>query len=285
MKVLTLGITGMLGNTVFRYLSKSDGIEAWGTLRSERGRRHFPSANQSQIISGVDVLNQDMLISVLSKAKPDVVINCIGLIKQLAVANDPLSVLPINAMLPHRLSRLCEIMNARLIHISTDCVFSGRTGMYVEESTSDADDLYGKSKYIGEIHDQDNVITLRTSIIGHELGSSNALVNWFLGQEGSVKGYAKAIFSGLPTIELARVMRDYVLPKPKLSGLYHVSAEPIDKLSLLKMVADIYDKNIQIIADDEVKIDRSLDSTRFRKASGYIPPKWPEMIRAMHEQR
>ena len=212
-------------------------------------------------------------------------INCVGLIKQLAVANDPLSALPINAMLPHRLARLCELLGARLIHVSTDCVFSGRAGMYTEEAPSDANDLYGKSKFIGELHNQANAITLRTSIIGHELGSQYALIDWFLAQEGAVKGYAKAVFSGLPTVELARVMRDYVLPQPNLNGLYHVSAEPIDKLSLLNWVAEIYDKDIQITLDEGVQIDRSLDSTRFRQASGYVPPTWPDMIRKMYEQR
>jgi len=177
------------------------------------------------------------------------------------------------------------LLGARLIHISTDCVFSGRTGMYTEEDPSDANDLYGISKYIGEIHNQDHVITLRTSIIGHELGSQYALIDWFLAQEGAVKGYAKAVFSGLSTVELARVLRDYVLPQPKLTGLYHVSAEPIDKLSLLKLVAKVYEKNIQITPDEHVQIDRSLDSTRFQQVTGYVPPTWPELVRKMYEQR
>lgn len=284
MKVLVLGVTGMLGNAVCRVFSQSDEYEVWGTLRGEGGRRHFPTDSQSRLVSGVDVLDQDSLVSTLNKIRPNVVINCVGLIKQLAVASAPLSALPINAMLPHRLACLCELLGARLIHVSTDCVFSGRTGMYTEEDPSDANDLYGKSKFIGELHNQASAITLRTSIIGHELGSQHALIDWFLAQEGMVKGYSKAVFSGLPTIELARVMRDYVLPQPNLTGLYHVSAEPIDKLSLLSLVAEIYDKDIQITPDDSVQIDRSLDSTRFRQASGYMPPTWPDMIREMYEQ-
>lgn len=285
MKVLVLGVTGMLGSTVYRVFSESDEYQVWGTLRSDGGKRYFSSEDHAHLVSGIDVLDQDALIAVLGEIKPDVVINCVGLIKQLAVANDPLSALPINAMLPHRLAHLCELLEARLVHISTDCVFSGLTGMYTEEDSSDANDLYGKSKYIGELHNQANAITLRTSIIGHELGSQYALVDWFLAQEGKVKGYSKAIFSGLPTVELARVIRDYVLPQPNLTGLYHVSAEPIDKLSLLKLVANTYGKEIKIILSEDVQIDRSLNSTRFRQATGYVPPGWSELVTTMYEKR
>ena len=285
MKVLVLGVTGMLGNAVFRFFSNSDGYEVWGTLRSEAGKHHFSSSVHSKLISGIDVLDTDAIVTALNKVRPEVVINCVGLIKQLTEANDPLTVLPINAMLPHRLSRLCDLVNARLIHISTDCVFSGENGMYTEQSPSDAYDLYGKSKYIGEIHDRANTVTLRTSIIGHEMGSHYALVDWFLNQNESVKGYSKAVFSGLPTVELARVIRDYVLPQPDLKGLYHVSAEPIDKFSLLKLVAETYGKKILISEDESVTIDRSLDSALFRRVTGYVPSSWPELVHMMFEQR
>ncbi|MNR07592.1 dTDP-4-dehydrorhamnose reductase [compost metagenome] len=240
---------------------------------------------KERLLTGVDVLDQDALIRALEHVRPDVVINCIGLIKQLSDANDPLVALPINAMLPHRLARLCGLLGARLIHVSTDCVFAGTKGMYLERDPSDAEDLYGKSKFIGELHDVPHAITLRTSIIGHELGSNYALVDWFLSQKGPVKGYAKAIFSGLPTVELARVMKDFVIPASQLSGLYHVSVEPIDKLSLLKLVAEVYGKDIEIIPDDNVCIDRSLDSSAFRDATGYLPPGWDELVKVMHDQR
>lgn len=285
MRVLVLGVTGMLGSAVYRVFSQNDEYEVWGTLRGSTGKRHFSAESQVNLISGIDVLDHDVLVAILNKVKPDVVINCIGLIKQLADANDPLSALPINAMLPHRLAHLCELLGARLIQVSTDCVFSGRAGMYTEEAFSDATDLYGKSKYIGELHNHENAITLRTSIIGHELESQYALIDWFLAQEGMIKGYSKAIFSGLPTVELARVIRDYVLPQSNLMGLYHVSAEPIDKMSLLKLVAGTYGKDIQIIPNEDVQIDRSLDSVRFRQATGYVPLTWPEMIQNMYEQR
>lgn len=285
MKILVLGVTGMLGNAVFRVFGADSEHEVWGTLRSGAALRHFPQKHHSRLLVGLDVLDHDALIAVLAKTRPDVVINCVGLIKQLADAKDPLSALPINAMLPHRLARLCALSDARLIHVSTDCVFSGRTGGYREGDFSDATDLYGKSKYIGELHDLPDALTLRTSIIGHELSSNYALVDWFLSQEGSLKGFTKAIFSGLPTVELARVMKDFVIPHPQLNGLYHVAAAPIDKFKLLCLVAAQYGKQIEIRPDDALVIDRSLDGSRFREATGYVAPDWPELIRRMYEQR
>jgi dTDP-4-dehydrorhamnose reductase len=280
-KVLVLGATGMLGNAVFRYLSDAPELEVWGTLQNPAGKRFFAESLQQNLLANVNVLDFDALVGAFEKIRPDVVINCIGLIKQLADANDPLAALPINAMLPHRLAKLCALSGARLIHISTDCVFSGRKGMYTESDPSDAEDLYGKSKYIGELHDVPHAVTLRTSMIGRELSGHVGLVDWFLSQEGRVKGYRKAVFSGLPTIELSRIMRDFVIPNPQLAGLYHVSAAPIDKYALLKQIAEIYGKTIEIVPDDAVCIDRSLDSTRFRQATGYVPPAWPELISTM----
>lgn len=284
MKVLILGVTGMLGSAVFRVFSADPHHETWGTLRSASALRHFPEQSRPRLLVGVDVLDQDALTAVMAKVRPEVVINCVGLIKQLADAKDPLTALPINAMLPHRLARLCELGGARLIHVSTDCVFSGRKGLYQESDLSDAEDLYGKSKYIGELHDLPHAITLRTSIIGHELGSSHALVDWFLAQQGSVRGFTKAIFSGLPTVELARVMKDFVISRPQLNGLYNVAAEPIDKFRLLNLVARQYGKQIEIRPDDALVLDRSLDGSRFCRETGYVVPAWPDLVRKMFEQ-
>lgn len=281
-RVLVLGVSGMLGNAVLRVFAQSDGYTVTGSARSAGVLRLLPSELREQVVCGVDVENTDSLMRLFALARPDVVINCIGLIKQLAEADDPLAAIPINALLPHRLARLCDVAGARLIHMSTDCVFAGTRGMYREEDVSDAKDLYGRSKYLGEV-DYPNAVTLRTSIIGHELSSEHGLVGWFLAQKGPVKGYARAIFSGLPTVELARVMRDFVVPNPDLRGLYHVSAEPINKFELLKLVAQAYGKSIDITPDDKLEIDRSLDSSRFRAITGYQPAAWPELVRRMHE--
>ena len=282
MKILVLGVTGMLGSAVFKTLSQNPIHQVWGTLRSVNIRHHFNEEAFEYLLSDVDVLNHDSLVDVLVRVQPDVVINCIGLIKQLSNASNPLSILPINTLFPHRLANLCELINARLIHISTDCVFNGRKGLYKEEDTSDAEDLYGKSKYMGELHDLAHVITLRTSIIGHEINSKTSLVDWFLSQTGQVEGYQNSIFSGLPTVELAEVIQDFVIPDINLHGLYHVSVAPIDKYTLLCLIADIYGKKTKMVADEKIQIDRSLNSMRFRNATGYVPPSWPQLIKKMH---
>ncbi|UJB33579.1 SDR family oxidoreductase [Chromobacterium sp. Beijing] len=279
MKILVLGCTGMLGNAVFRYLTEQKLFQVWGTARSSGVINRLPSSNK--VIGGVDVENFDSLCQVFAKVKPDVVINCIGLVKQLAESNDPLLALPINALLPHRLARLCGLTDSRLIHVSTDCVFTGLKGNYVESDAPDAMDLYGRSKLIGEV-DYPHAVTLRTSIIGHELASSHGLIGWFLDQNLSVRGFTRAVFSGLPTCELARIIAEHVLPNEKLCGLYHVSSSPISKHDLLKLVAKTYNHNIEILADDKLIIDRSLDSSRFRSATGYQAPPWFELVQSMY---
>jgi len=270
----------MLGNAVFRVFDAAPGWTAYATARMETARNRFPEAAPDQLIIGVDAENEGDLARAIALAKPTLVVNCVGVIKQLASAKDPLVTIPINALLPHRLAKLCASAGARLIHVSTDCVFSGRAGLYSEADFPDADDLYGRSKLLGEV-DYPHAITLRTSIIGHELGSAFGLVGWFLSQSGTVKGYRKAIFSGLPTVTLARLMRDVVAPRPDLHGLYHVSAEPIDKFTLLQLVKAAYGKQIEITPDDSVVIDRSLRSDRFRAATGFAPPPWPALVEEM----
>ena len=281
-KILVLGVSGMLGNAVLQLFAQSEGYIVSGSARSAGVLRLFPESLHQQIICGVDVENTDSLIKLFADVKPDVVINCIGLIKQLADAEDPLAAIPINALLPHRLARLCDVAGARLIHVSTDCVFSGRKGQYTENDICDATDLYGRSKQMGEV-DYHNAVTLRTSIIGHELNSAHGLIEWFLSQQGNIKGFTKAIFSGLPTVELARVIRDFVIPRPELRGVYHVSSKPISKYELLQLVAQTYGKTIEITADDQLTIDRSLNSDRFSQATGYVAALWPELVSLMHK--
>lgn len=282
MRVMVLGVSGMLGNAVYRVLSANPELSVFGTARSESARSHFSPALTEKLVFNVDVDSQDSLIKAFGSIHPDIVINCIGLVKQLADANDPLLAVPINTLLPHRLAALCKAVNARLVHVSTDCVFSGTKGGYHESDFPDAYDLYGRSKFLGEV-DYPHAITLRTSIIGKELSGQRSLVGWFLAQEGQVKGFTRAIFSGLPTMELARVINEYVLPHPELHGLYHVSAQPINKYDLLRLIADVYGKSIDIVPSDELSIDRSLDSSRFRAATGYVPPDWPALVKYMRE--
>jgi len=280
MRILVIGITGMLGNTLFRHFQPNPAFTTLGTVRGSRARTPFVDTVDS-IIEGVDAENFDSITRAVELARPDVVINAVGLIKQLASSKDPLNALPINALFPHRLARLCAVAGARLVHVSTDCVFSGSKGGYTESDSADADDLYGRSKLLGEV-DYPHAVTLRTSIIGHELGSSNGLIGWFLGQHSQVRGFTRAIFSGFPTIEIARIIESRVLPNPELHGLYHVASAPISKHDLLTLVASTYGQQVQIVPDDSLAIDRSLDASRFNSATGYRPPTWPELVRAMH---
>lgn len=280
--ILILGASGMLGATVFRSFDETRNFEVLGTVRDKSVGRFFSPAQSARLIS-LDVLDYDSVASLFDRARPDVVINCVGLVKQLAAASDPLVTLPINSLLPHRLARLCSLINARLIHISTDCVFSGSKGNYTEEDETDAKDLYGRSKLLGELINQANAITLRTSIIGRELNTAHSLVEWFLSQQGMATGYTKAVFSGLPTCELATVIRDVVVPQADLTGLYHVSAEPISKFDLLHLIAKQYAKQVVIEKDSRLQIDRSLDSSKFSAATGYRVPSWPELVARLYE--
>ena len=282
--LLVLGATGMLGNAILQiFESLNTSYKVFGSVRgSNPVKNNKNNAHNTEIVSGINVESLENLARLFAYVKPDIVINCIGVVKQLADAQDPLVAIPINSLLPHRLARLCESYSARLIHISTDCVFSGSKSNYLESDHADADDLYGRSKLMGEV-DYENAITLRTSIIGHEINSANGLVEWFLSQTGSINGFTKAVFSGLPTIELARVIQEYVIPHPELRGVYHVSSEPIDKYSLLQLIASAYGRNNEIVPDDSLVIDRSLNSDRFRLATKYKPPSWPELVQRMHD--
>ncbi len=279
-KVLVLGAGGMLGHTLLRFLAESPGVVAVGSVRSAAVPEGMPPEIARRVETGVDATDEAALRALLATTRPDAVVNCVGLIKQRPDGQDPERTIIVNALVPHLVARLSAEAGARLIHLSTDCVFSGAAGNYTEDSVPDAVDFYGRSKLLGEVVDGD-AVTLRTSIIGPEIGSGLGLLAWFLGQTGPVPGYRRAIFSGLPTVELARVIRDHVLPFPELHGLYHVSAQPISKLDLLGLVKTAYDAPAEPVPDDRVTIDRSLDSSRFRAATGYDPPEWPALVAAM----
>lgn len=281
MRVLVLGASGMLGNAMLRVLDEHGDLDVIGAARSRDVGRFFPARISEHLMTGVDVEHHDALVNVFSQVRPEVVINCVGLVKQLAEASDPLRSIPVNALLPHRVARLCAGSGARLVHISTDCVFSGDKGGYTESDPSDARDLYGRSKYLGEV-DYPDSITLRTSVIGHALTRSDGLIDWFLCQQGRCRGFTRALFSGLPSIVLAQIVRDVIIPDSGLHGLYHVAAAPIAKYELLKLVAEVYGKPIEIIPDGSLHIDRSLNAGRFRAATGYVVPAWPELVRVMH---
>lgn len=270
----------MLGHKLYQVLQNR--FETWATIRSGLEKyEELPLFDRDRVLTGVDVFDFDSVEKAVETVRPDVVINAVGVIKQLPSAKDPIVAITINSLFPHRLANLCAKHNSRLITLSTDCVFNGRRGMYTESDVADAEDLYGRTKFLGEAVGA-NSLTLRTSIIGRELDSAHSLVEWFLSNRGiSVKGFSNAVYSGFPTIVMAEIIGDLIEKHPELSGLYHVSSDPINKYDLLLLIRDAYQADIEIETDMEFRIDRSLDSARFRDATGFVPSSWPEMISAM----
>jgi len=281
-RILIFGSTGMLGHTLFMRFSEGSNMNVFATARDTGGLSPwFAPEMLAKILGGVDADDFNSVQRAIHEVRPDIVINCVGIIKQLPNAKDPVISITINSLFPHQLAEVCKAIGARLIHISTDCVFAGDKGNYTESDRPDAVDLYGRSKLLGEL-DYPPCLTLRTSIIGHELKGKFGLIEWFLAQEGKVRGFTNAIYSGFPTVEMARIIADFVIPNPNLEGLYHVSSEPISKYNLLKLVAERYSKKIEIDPHADFVLDRSLNSNRFRNATGYRPPSWQELVDGMY---
>jgi len=282
-KILILGGAGMLGHCLFRSYAERDDLDVYATIReTDDYDKWFTTGLKKRLQSGIDVTDFNVVVRVMENLKPDVVINCVALVKQSQILADPLSAITINAQLPHRLASTCRKSGIRFIHISSDAVFDGKKGMYAENDKVNIQEPYGMTKFLGEVS-YPGCVTVRTSIIGHGLVERAGLVDWFLSQGVKVRGYTKAIYSGFPTIELARIISDYILPNDSLSGIYHVSSEPISKYELLKMIADRYNKEIEIEPCDELVSDRSLDSSIFRSLTCYNPPSWPNLISNMHD--
>jgi dTDP-4-dehydrorhamnose reductase len=280
MKVLVIGGSGMLGHKLIQ--SWSQRFEVWATLKGEfSDYERFGIFDKKRTLDLIDAERFETVEKAILEIQPTVIFNAVGIIKQLPTSKNVVRTLTINSIFPHRLAQVSEKIGARLINISTDCVFDGEKGNYTEEDISNATDVYGKSKNLGEVTGE-NCLTLRTSIIGRELQTSHSLVEWFLSNRGKkVKGFVNAIYSGFPTIVLADIIADLIENHQNLSGLYHVSAEPINKFDLLGLINEAYRSDIEIEAFADFQIDRSLDSTRFKQETGYVPPNWREMIRIM----
>lgn len=284
MRILVLGSGGMIGSAMFRVLGTYHEYKVWGSIRNKNCIEMFSINEIKNIIFVEDLLKTYNINKILNEIKPQIVINCVGLTKHQPGSNDPRISLPINALFPHELADLCSLIGARVIHISTDCVFSGLDGPYSEEAQLDAMDMYGKSKYLGELN-RENTITLRTSTVGHEFITKHGLLEWFLSQKKICKGYANAVFSGLTNIEFAKVVAEYVIPKEDMTGIYHVGGEKINKFDLLKLFAAVYEKNIDITRDDSFVINRSLISDKFKNLTGYKVSKWEDMVKDMRNHK
>ena len=283
MRLLILGGSGMLGHQLWRGLHAQH--DTWVTLR--RPVADFAVHNlfdEAKAIQFDDITDDTALERALGQAKPEAVINCVGLIKQRDEASDEALTLRVNAEFPHRLAKRCGEAGARLIHFSTDCIFAGTKGNYTESDPSDAADLYGQSKHQGEVADAHSV-TLRTSVIGHELGTNLALLDWFLSQRGqAISGFTKAIYSGFTTLEMARIVDRILTQHPALSGVWHVASESISKFALLQLCREKLGWEGIIEPNDEFVCDRSLNADRFNQATGYTPPSWEAMISELAQQ-
>lgn len=282
-RVLVLGATGMLGASIFRGLAQSAKWEITGTVRDrESAKSVIQSVPNAKIVDGVDALRFETVVDVIRDTSPDVVINCIGVVKQVDGASHSELSIELNSLFPHRVGRLCSTAGARMIHFSTDCVFTGTSGGYVETDLMDASDLYGRSKSLGEVAEAPH-LTLRTSIIGHEVNTAHSLIDWYLSQEGTVKGYRRAIFSGLPTVMVSQILDSHIL-ESQCSGVYHLSADPINKFDLLSLVRSTYGRGALVEPCDEYQVDKSLDSSRLRSQLGLSVGKWPALINEMWKE-
>ncbi len=280
MKVLVLGGSGLLGHKLVHVFKSR--FETCATFHGSFDKyRSIDVFDGVKVVENVNAENFESVANALAELRPDTIVNAIGVTKHVPDVGNTLKTIKINALLPHQLAKIAAEQNARLICISTDCVFTGDKGNYVETDAADATDLYGKSKSLGEVVNG-NCLTIRTSIIGQELFTRNSLVEWFLSNRGGrVKGFTKAIFTGFPTVILAEILADLIADRPYMRGLYHVSSDKINKFELLELINNELDVGAEIEADNELVIDRSLDSTRFRSETGFMPQSWPEMIKRM----
>lgn len=274
----------MLGHKLSQVISKQ--AQTFVSVRDESLVQAHPQFFAgATIVGGVNAQDADTIKRAFAEAEPTVVVNSIGIVKQLDSAKDAIASIGVNSLFPHQLAEMCSKVSARLITISTDCVFSGRKGHYQESDTPDAEDLYGRSKLLGEVHSA-NCLTIRTSIIGPQIQGKHSLLEWFLSQKGrTVNGYRKAIFSGWPTLELSNIVWKVIAEHKSLSGLYQVAAHPINKFDLLSQIKEIYGLDVEIVEDEKFICDRSLDGSRFEKDTGLIAKPWSRLLKEMCEDQ
>ena len=284
MKILILGSNGLLGNTITKYFLQKEDIQTYASIRDYSKLELFNNKYHKNFLIINDVLDFGETKKTLKKIKPDILINCLGITNKenLLKPSQIENCISINSLFPHMLQRICSELGTRIIHFSSDCIFSGRKGFYSENDIPDPPDIYGKSKLLGELN-YENTLTIRKSVIGHELVSKKGLLEWFLAQKHFVHGYKNVIFSGLTVLELARVIDNYVLPRRDLKGILNLAGESISKFDLLKIIADIYKKSAQIIPNEKIQINRTLNGSQFNNLTGYKMKSWPSLIKSMYE--
>jgi dTDP-4-dehydrorhamnose reductase len=283
-KVLVLGATGMLGHVLFTNLVRNNKFEAFGTIRSEESKSLFSKALAKKLLLFNNINNDMCLSDLFSQIRPNIVINCIGIVKQSDMINDKIETIMINSIFPQKLAEMCDVYGAKLIHISTDCVFSGENKLpYTEMDEAVPEDIYGQTKLLGEVNNFSNALTIRTSIIGPELRTKQGLLEWLLSREDKCAGFSMSLFSGFPTCVFADILENIVLNRQDLKGLYHIASDSISKYDLLVLINKEYEKNISIIPSSMPITFRVLDSRKFIEATGFRSEPWPTMIKKMHD--
>ena len=284
MKILILGSNGLVGNTITRYFFEKENYQTIAIVRDYSKLKLFQKKFHQEFLIIENILDYEKTKKIIKSVKPDILINCLG------ITNKEITINPkhiekfiiINSLFPHWLQRLCSNIDARLIHFSTDCIFSGNKGFYSEKDIPDPPDIYGRSKLLGELNFE-NTLTIRKSVIGHELASKKGLLEWFLAQNNYVQGYKNVIFSGITVLELARLIDTYIIPRSDLKGILNISGQSISKFDLLKLLANVYNKSIEIIPNESMNINRTLNGSQFNKLTGYRISPWSSLIKSMYE--
>ena len=284
MKILILGSNGLVGNTITRYYFEKENYQTIAILRDYSKLKLFHKKFHQKFLVIENILDYEKTKKIIKSVKPDILINCLG------ITNKEITINPkqiekfiiINSLFPHWLQRLCSNIDARLIHFSTDCIFSGNKGFYSEKDIPDPPDIYGRSKLLGELN-YENTLTIRKSVIGHELETKKGLLEWFLAQNNYVQGYKNVIFSGITVLELARLIDIYIIPRSDLKGILNISGQSISKFDFLKILANVYNKSIEIIPNESMNINRTLNGSQFNKLTGYRISPWSSLIKSMYE--
>ncbi|NLN83925.1 MAG: SDR family oxidoreductase [Firmicutes bacterium] len=286
MKVLILGVNGLIGHKLFQVLNKN-GFDSFGTIRkSKKDFLRYEFMQSDNIVENIQIDDISDVNIVLNTLAPEILINCVGITIRKPEINDPIKTIAINSLFPHQLAVRCAELGIRMIHLSTDCVFSGKQGMYTEDSVPDALDMYGRTKALGEVRNMDNCLTLRSSFIGTEISDKTELLEWFLAQKGkTIRGYTNAMYSGVSTTFLSSVIMDILCNYPKLSGLYQIATDtPISKYDLLKHAQKAFNIELDIQAYEGVSINKSLSGEKLKKIINFNVPSWEKMLQELAEE-
>lgn len=278
--IVVLGCSGMLGHKLMQTISESTDYHVYGTVRSMTSNRvtQIPRNKNTTVVSDIHADNLAPLKKLLAETHPVAIVNCIGIVKQLPEGSQPIPSIKINSLLPHQLAEMSREVGSRFFHFSTDCVYSGTKGFYSETDATDPQDLYGKSKAIGEVGGP-GCFTIRSSIIGPELDSHLGLFEWFCLQRGKkVKGYRKALYTGFTTTAMSRILLMLIEKFPEMSGVWNVASDPISKYEILCKINKILNLGITVEEDQSYAMNRTLDGSKFKNATGFSSPSWDEML-------